>query len=346
MKTLSSELMDYIDIDPHSSTPKYLQISLGIIDSIKNQRVGLYDLLPSINELSYFFDVSRDTVEKSYKHLKDIGVIDSVPSKGYFIRNTYLESNKRVLVLFNKLSMYKKIVYDSLAKALGPEATIDLYVYNNDFSLFKEVLTSQTINYAHFIIMPHLEEEIEGEMVELLHQIPKEKLLLLGKKLVGFEEECAVVYEDFGQDIYDALFALKEDLGKYHILKLVLPGQDCFPKEIKEGFLAYCADFRFCCEVVNHIERDEIIPGELYITISDEALMVLLEGMVSLGLVRGKDVGIISYNESPLKKFIMDGITTISADFSALGQIAAQLVHTGANQQVKVPFNLNRRKSI
>ncbi|WP_315817822.1 hypothetical protein [Paraflavitalea speifideaquila] len=41
------------------------------------------EILPSINELSFEFEISRDTAEKGYKHLKKIGVLGSVPGKGF-----------------------------------------------------------------------------------------------------------------------------------------------------------------------------------------------------------------------------------------------------------------------
>ena len=43
------------------------------------------EILPSINELSCYFEVSRWTVEKVFNGLKKKGLIDSVPRKGYFV---------------------------------------------------------------------------------------------------------------------------------------------------------------------------------------------------------------------------------------------------------------------
>lgn len=77
----------------HSSvTPKYIQVSNAIIKALDEKRIKLDDSLPSINELSFSLDVSRDTVEKSYRHLKTIGILSSKPGKGYYINPViYLE---------------------------------------------------------------------------------------------------------------------------------------------------------------------------------------------------------------------------------------------------------------
>jgi DNA-binding LacI/PurR family transcriptional regulator len=63
-------------------------------------------------------------------------------------------------------------------------------------------------------------------------------------------------------------------------------------------------------------------------------------------LVLKEDIGIISYNETPLKKFILNGITTISADFDFMGKKAAELVLSNMAEQIKVPFNTIVRPSI
>lgn len=52
-------------------------------------------------------------------------------------------------------------------------------------------------------------------------------------------------------------------------------------------------------------------------------LVVLTEKIIFSNLEIGKHIGVISYNETPLKKIILNGITTISKDFKKLGTRAA-----------------------
>lgn len=50
--------------------------------------MGVYksgDSLPSINQLSHAYEVSRDTVFKAFLDLKERGIIDSTPGKGYYV---------------------------------------------------------------------------------------------------------------------------------------------------------------------------------------------------------------------------------------------------------------------
>ena len=57
-------------------------------------------MLPSINDLGYEMEISRDTSEKAYRHLKKLGVIGSVPGKGYFIAKRDFKQAVKVFLNF------------------------------------------------------------------------------------------------------------------------------------------------------------------------------------------------------------------------------------------------------
>ncbi|GEM_PF-2048789 len=84
-KTTEPCIYDAIKIDVRSVTPKYLQLANAISGFIEANIELAPDILPSINQLSYRFDLSRDTVQKSYNYLKSKGVVRSHPGKGYLI---------------------------------------------------------------------------------------------------------------------------------------------------------------------------------------------------------------------------------------------------------------------
>jgi DNA-binding LacI/PurR family transcriptional regulator len=60
----------------------------------------------------------------------------------------------------------------------------------------------------------------------------------------------------------------------------------------------------------------------------------------------GKDVGVISYNETPLKKIILSGITTISTDFEMMGRRVAEVILGKKVEHIEIPFTLNLRSSL
>lgn len=336
---------DFIHVDEYSATPKYLQLSNAIIQSVEEGKLKKESMLPSINELSYMLEISRDTAEKGYKYLKSIGVINSVPGKGYYISNIDFKRKLKIFLLFNKLSAHKKIVYDAFIAALGEDVSVDFYIYNNDFKLFKRFLTNRKEDYSHFVIIPHF---IEGEehAREILNTIPKDKLILLDKKIPGVEGTYAAAYENFEKNIYDALEQAKTHLSKYHTLKLIFPKGSYFPKEILNGFLRFCQQYAFAHKIISNIAEEPINQGEVFINLMEDDLVMLLERLIEMEYTIGKDVGVISYNETPLKKILLNGITTISTDFKFMGTVAAQLILEHSTAHVEVPFYYTQRASI
>jgi len=338
-------IYDIIRIDEYSATPKYQQIINCILKATESGRLQREDLLPSINDLSYELDVSRDTTEKGYRYLKKIGLLGSVPGKGYFIKNTVSEHVLNICLFFNKLSAHKKIIYDSFVESLGKNVAIDFYIYNNDFSFFKKLLASRHEDYSHYVIIPHFIEGRENPY-EIINTLPKEKLLLLDKKIPGVDGTYAAVYENFSNDIYHALEQAGERLSKYHSLKIIFPKNSYYPQEIVDGFCRFCQDYAFTYKVISSTSAEEIKTGEVYISVMEDDLVNLIETIMQLGLEVGKDVGIISYNETPMKKIILQGITTISTDFRQMGKMAAQLILNGSKEHKEVPFILTLRNSL
>lgn len=339
------DILDYIQIDEYSSTPKYKQLTNAILNGIDMGKLKKGSLLPSINELSFSLEMSRDTAEKGYRNLRKLGVVDSVPGKGYFIINTDFSRKLKVCLLFNKLSTHKKIIYDSFTKAIGERAAIDFYIYNNDYVFFKKMVMSKKDDYTHFVIIPHFLEGGENAH-EVINTIPKEKLIILDKLLSGVTGDYAAAYENFAQDIYAALEQALDRLSTYTTLKIIFPKGSYFPQEILTGFYRFCQQYAFAHKVLHNIKDEEINKGEVYINLMEDDLVTLIERLIVLKLKIGKDVGVISYNETPLKKIILDGITTISTDFTSLGTQAAEFVLNGKTEKVAVPFYLNLRKSL
>jgi DNA-binding transcriptional regulator YhcF (GntR family) len=63
-------IITQLAIDHFSATPKYLQLANSVIRAVAAGFLEAGTVMPSINELSYTFEISRDTAEKSYRHLK------------------------------------------------------------------------------------------------------------------------------------------------------------------------------------------------------------------------------------------------------------------------------------
>jgi DNA-binding LacI/PurR family transcriptional regulator len=58
----------------------------------------------------------------------------------------------------------------------------------------------------------------------------------------------------------------------------------------------------------------------------------------------GKDIGVISYNDTPLKDLL--GITVISTDFQVMGETAAYMILKKKRETVKNVFRFIDRGSV
>jgi DNA-binding transcriptional regulator YhcF (GntR family) len=341
----SENIYRLISIDEHSITPKYLQLTNSILKGIEQGKIEKDYLLPSINDLSFELEISRDTAEKAYRQMKRLGVIGSVPGKGYFVSKTDFKQAIRVFLLFNKLSVHKKIIYDSFAATLGEQAAIDFYIYNNDFALFKKLVQNRKEEYTHYVIIPHFLEGGE-KAPDIINQITGGQLILLDKIIPGIKGEFGAVYENFEKDIFSTLKSALPQLSKYQTLKITFPSYTYFPEEILKGFYRFCSEYAFNYQVVQKIADEPVSEGEVYINLMEDDLLVLLEKIKATSLEVGKNIGIISYNETPWKRFILDGITTVSTDFVKMGEMAAQMVLGNERKHLEVPFALTLRNSL
>jgi hypothetical protein len=335
-------MLKLIQIDVFSSTPKYRQLANSIIKGIQSGTIKQGDVLPSINELSFEHYISRITVEKGYNYLKSLGIVESVRGKGFFVSVGGVPPNFRIFLLFNKLSVHKKIIYDSFVAAMGPGVGIDFYIYNNDFNLFKRIVSKRELDYSHIVIIPHF---MEGDSiaVDFINSLPKDKLILVDKLLPGIQGSYGAVYEDFEHDIYRTLVEAKDALMKYQKVQLVFPQSSYYSIEILRGFEHFCRDFAFEFAVVEHAEPEV---GSVYIMVMEDDLIDILDKIKEKNLTLGKDVGLISYNETPIKRLLFEGISTISTDFAKMGETAAELVITNSRSKITNPFSFVRRASL
>lgn len=338
-------IFDHITVDGFSSTPKYIQLANCIQEAVFSGKIHRDGLLPSLHELTYHLEISKDTADRGYRYLRQLGILASVPGKGHFITADTVQRPHKIFLLINKLSTNKKTFYDTFVNALGDNVAIDFYVYNNDFGLFKKLLNTRREGYSHYVILPHFSEG--GDTAhQLINTIPKDKLILLDKHISGIDEGYGSVVENFKKDIYKVLEKALEPLSKYDTLKLVFPNNSYFPPEIAQGFALFCQQYAFERKVVSNIQDEEINKGEVFICLDDDDLITLIERIKKMKLKVGTDVGVISYNETPLKKYILNGITTISANFEQMGIKAAEMIQNNNMQYIELDCQINLRSSL
>ena len=135
-------------------------------------------------------------------------------------------------------------------------------------------------------------------------------------------------------------------LSKYHSIRVIFPEHTYHSKEIIRGLERFSHQYAFNFSVMHDITTNSIEEGTVYINLMERDLVILIERILAKKLLVGGDVGVISYNEIPLKKIILNGITTVSTDFFWMGKRAGQLILENSRDQVEVPFHLTIRNSL
>ena len=337
-------LKSLLTIDKESKIPKYQQIVETVILDIETGLIKIGGKIPSINEMSEEFDLSRDTVEKAYRILMHRGIITSVRGKGYYVATTAKNRGRRILLLFNKLSDHKKSIYNSFIKNIDVNDSVDLMIHHSDSSVLEKLIIENLGKYDYYAIMPHLKEETMS-VIDALNMIPKDKLLLVNKDMDKLDGEYACVFEDFELDIHHALHTGIEVLRKYKRLNLVFPTINYYCSGIKMGFVNFCEAEGFDWEIMDS-PHEEIEKGDVYIVIEEADLVEVIKQCNAGCLQIGKDVGIISYNDTPFKEILAGGISTLSTDFDKMGELMAQIIKEHTLKKVKNDFYLKIRKSL
>lgn len=348
------EYLKQIHIDEASRVPKYRQIVNSIIKDIERGILPIGQRVPSINEISEEYYLSRDTVGKAYNFLKEKKIIISAKGKGYYVARTLLPSNKfNVLVLLNKLSSYKLQIYNAFVNSLGEHAHVDLNVYHCDTRIFLDTLNEALGKYDYYVIMPHFKDErlmhhsTNTEVLNTIKKIPEEKLLLMDNNLPELSGDIASVYQDFKMDIYEALREANDLLKPYNKLFLVYPRKTEYPYpiEILQGFQKFCSDFNYPFEVLEEVQPDlNLQKKNAYIIIEESDLVNIVKQARDRDFIPGRDIGIISYNDTPLKDLL--GITVISTDFQVMGETAAYMLLKKKREVVKNVFHFINRNSV
>ncbi len=299
--------------------------------------------LLSINLFSRKYGVARDTVEKAYHLLKAEGYIVSVPGKGYFISGDD-QHKLRVLLIFNKLSYYKKVVYDAIVETLGTRAGVDLQIHHYDLQAFAKIIKKNAGNYHVYVLMPHFaSSNDDNDIMRIVGTIPRDQLICLDKKLPLLNEQKGV-YQNFQDDIKQALLSVSHLVVKYQRIIVVFPAFSNHPKEILNGVAQFCELKNIELSILPDLEQYHITAGDLFIVLTESDLAVLIKKVRQSAYELGTGVGIVSFNETIFKELL--DITVITTDFYKMGQTVGQMILNHENTVVNNPFKIIVRKSL
>jgi GntR family transcriptional regulator len=83
-------------VDFQAGKPVYLQLADQIRYAAASGRLRPGDPLPSLRPLAEELRINRNTIAKAYSELETQGIIETVPGKGFFLRQNQSPFTERV----------------------------------------------------------------------------------------------------------------------------------------------------------------------------------------------------------------------------------------------------------
>jgi DNA-binding transcriptional regulator YhcF (GntR family) len=336
-----------IKININSQIPVYKQLINSIEDLINS---GVYSngyFLPSMNDLSNELEISKETVKKAYSILRENGIIDSAHGKGFYVSNSTNKKSK-ILLIFDKISAYKLVSYNSFANTIGDFADINIRLHNQDIDAFEKFIDESIDKYDYYVVTSHFPFtiDIQKRALKALNRIPNRKLILMDHNIKGLSGKFGAIFQDYEQDIQDGLFQGIEDIKKFKKLNVISMKGSLYAPFIQKGIDKFCTENNINYQIYSGILPKKIEKNEVYLILNGQLDIELIEIVRTAklnGFEIGKDIGLISYNESPINEIILSGLTVLSTDFKQMGEIAAKMILQKEFSKQKCDFKLIRR---
>ena len=330
-----------IQFENNQSVPKYRQIIDAIQQKIKAGDLKKGDKIPSLNMFCKQYGLSQDTVLMAYNELKAKGIITSQVGKGYFVQNENTDFKHKVLLVFDRLTAYKEELYDAFKEALQRDGSEQIFFHHNNLKMFQTIIDGSIGDYSEYVIMPI----DHPDAMTTIGKLPANKVFILDQGRKQYKELYPYVCQDFERDIYRVLKQNSEMVNKYSRMVLVIRHQKSHYKDIVIGFRDFCKQHPVPYEVVSDLKLLDIKNGDAFVVVDDRDLEFLVRYSIEKQQPLGKDLGIVSYNETPLKGIIASGITTISTDFAQMGKNMAEMILNHQKLKLDNPFLMNKRNS-
>jgi DNA-binding transcriptional regulator YhcF (GntR family) len=325
-------------ISKKAGQTKIQQLVHSVTEAIESGKLNEGDSLPSVNQLSSESGFSRDTVFKAYRILKKRNIIESAPTRGYFVKvNSF-----KVFMLLDDFSAFKEQLYKSFRKNLPQNFTVDLLFHHYNPEVFNQLVQNSLGRYSIYIVM-----NIDHRGMEpVLNKIDPDKLLILDMGFPG-SMEVSYVVQDFNYAVENCLDEGLQNLRKYSEFILVYDVDETpHPSETVAAVRRFCLKHAIPFRNVKNVSDLALCKGQVWFTIRDSDLVEVIKISRQQGLITGKDVGVLSYNDTPMKQIVGEGISVITTDFSQMGSLAASYVKNQQKITEILPTSLILRESL
>lgn len=317
-----ADLFEYINLEQVQTSKKEAIVD-GILAAIDAKTIAKGDPLPSVNKLIQKLGVARMTVVKALNILKERGIIVAEDKVGYYVRDVNVKRELKVFLFLTGFYSYHETLYNSIIEELnGLDISVDLYFHNCNPNIFKSLLLENLGSYGLYVVTGFEDPQVKS----ILSRIPPKKLLQIIRP--PLLDKVSSISQDFYLGLKKSLTKLETHLVKYNRFILVFPEKKKHPEEITTAFSEFCTENSITFQTEKKITQELVSQGTAFGVIEDSDLISLIKISEEMGFSLGREIGILSYNETPMKEIIRNGITVISVNFVQMGQSIARFIST------------------
>ena len=323
-------ISEHVSINANVALPKYEQISTQIENLVGKGILFKGQKLPPINEAYKLLGVSRDTVILAYKDLQAKNIVNSYHGRGFFVARRASKTKKRVMLLFDVMNGYKEVLYRSIVNHLGRSYEIDIHFHYYNIKTFESLIEQNLDVYDYFVIMPHFNIDVSS----IVAKIPIGKRFLIDKDIESLDDTPAV-FQDFEPDVYSGLNSAKQLILKYKRINFVSNTNFQFiPSGIINGFVRFCNEINMSFSFIDDLTGHTVKKRELYFLFNERDLVAVIKSVEKQMFRLGVDVGVISYDDTPLKEILKGGISVLTTYFEQMGELLSQMIKE--NKRIKI----------
>jgi DNA-binding LacI/PurR family transcriptional regulator len=119
------------------------------------------------------------------------------------------------------------------------------------------------------------------------------------------------------------------------------------PNGIIKGFTQFCEENKIKFDIIPDLEESfDIQENQAYIVFREFELIKMINWCNKKNWKFGQEIGVISYDDTPLKEIISDGISVISNDFMGMGKKAAEMILNKEKGRIPNECYFQDRKSL
>jgi DNA-binding LacI/PurR family transcriptional regulator len=119
------------------------------------------------------------------------------------------------------------------------------------------------------------------------------------------------------------------------------------PKGIIKGFTKFCEEHSIAHDIIPDLEAEyDLKENQAYIVFREIDLIKMINWASKKQWQFGKHLGVLSYDDTPLKEIISEGISVISNNFSLMGKRAAEMILNKEKGRFSNEFYFEDRSSL